>query len=143
MHTEHLQNVSLTRVLTGWLAAVAVTSILLLALVSAGLVGEGSRADAFWVLLIIAVGFWAGGFSIAFRALQAPILHGVAIGITSLVAWALANIFTASAFGADTWSELTPAMTVLLVLEQMVAAVLGTWMGYRMAFAGGEQDASS
>jgi len=138
MHTEHLQNVSLTRVLTGWLAGVAVTSILLLALVSAGLVGGGSRVEAFWVLLVIAVGFWAGGFSIAFRALQAPILHGVAIGITSLVAWALANLIT-SVSGADTWSELTPAMTVFLVLEQMVAAVLGTWMGYRMAFAGSEE----
>ncbi len=57
--------------------------------------------------------------------------------------WAVANAFSVSAFGADAWAELTPALTVFMVLEQMVAAVLGAWMGYRMVATGtGEQPAS-
>lgn len=139
MHTEHLQNVSVARVLAGWLVSIASTSVILVALASFGLVGEEPGRDVVGIVVAVAVGFWLGGLSISFRALQAPILHGVAIGLTSLVVWALADAVTASAFGADAWAGLTPSITVFMLLEQVVAAVLGAWFGYRMALRGGAE----
>lgn len=136
MHTEHLQNVGFTRVIAGWLVAIAITSAIVLAMESFGLVGGSAVGDLAGVLIAVFVGFWLGGFSISFRALAAPILHGTAIGLTSLVVWAVANAVTVSAFGVDAWQDLTPPVTVLILLEQVVAAVLGAWMGYRMAGVG-------
>lgn len=40
MHTEHLQNVHTARVLAGWLVAIAVTSLIILALIGLGQIGR-------------------------------------------------------------------------------------------------------
>lgn len=136
MHTEHLQNVRPTLIGASWLLAVAVTSLVILALAGLGLTQEGddeSFAAIVWGLLAVASGFAAGGFFAGFRALHAPILHGVAIGIASLVVWFLLNVLLVLFFPDLRWQGLGPAATAGLLLAQMTFAVAGAWAGYRYA----------
>ena len=128
MHTEHLQNVHPVRLMVGWLVAIAVTSITVFGLIMLGLMaGEGPR-DTAWAVLAVAVGFLVGGWFTGMRTVEAPILHGIALGLTSLVAWALVNA-VAIPFGMDEWTGLTPSSTVAILLVQIVAAIVGCWWG--------------
>lgn len=136
MHTEHLQNVHAGWVAAGWLVAAAVTSLIFLVLASVQLIGNDSGTQALWAVVAVAFGFWAGGFFIGTRAIEAPILHGIAIGLASLVAWFLLNLLVGLAFRMSYWSSLTPTLTAALMLEQMVAAVAGAWVGHRIALRG-------
>jgi hypothetical protein len=137
MHTEHLQNVRSTRVFTGWLVAIAVTSLLALAFAGTGVLGSGTTyMSTLGSLIAVVVGFWAGGFFAGFRAIEAPILHGVGIGLTSLVVWAVLNIVVAVVFDGIGWTGLTPALAVGLLLAQIAAAVVGALLGYNVALRG-------
>lgn len=136
MHTEHLRNVGLIRTLVGWLVAVAVASLLLLALLGFGLVSSDPTTGGGAAVIAILVGFMAGGFVAGFRALRAPILHGIAIGMTSLVA---ASAFAAinGVMSPDTrWTEFRASAVVLLVFAQFMAAVIGALLGYNVAIRG-------
>lgn len=135
MHTEHLQNVGIGRVLVGWLVAIAVNSFILLVLAAFNVVplsGEGT----WWSILAAAVGFFAGGFFAGFRAMQAPILHGVAIALTSLLAWLVLKVFVYGVTSEDSWQGLTPTLTMLVLLVMIVASVVGALLGYNFAVVG-------
>jgi len=137
MHTEHLRNVRAAWVAAGWLVAVAVASLILLVLAGLGLTGAAPATDALWAVVALVIGFWLGGFFTGFRAIDAPILHGIAIGITSLVAWFLINLIIDLLLELAPWSALTPTTTAALLLVQMMAAVAGCWVGHRVALRGG------
>jgi hypothetical protein len=135
MHTEHLQNVTLGRVLGGWLVAIAVTSFILLVLAgfdAVPLSGDGT----WWSVLAVAVGFFGGGFFTGFRALQAPVLHGIAIGMMSLGAWLIANLAVFGLAGRESWAALTPTLTIALLATMMLTAVIGALLGYNFAVVG-------
>ena len=139
MHTEHLQNVTFARVLAGWLVAAAVTSLVAFALTAMGIMHDDATASNTWgILLAVAVGFFAGGFFSGFRAIQAPILHGVAIGLMTLVVWAILNAIVALLAGhaelASTYSS--PGGSITLLLVQMAAAMFGALLGYNIALRG-------
>jgi hypothetical protein len=140
MHSEHLQNVTVGRVVGAWLVAIAVTSLVMLVMTSLGLpTVEGETS--WWSLAAVAIGFFVGGMFSGMRALQAPVLHGIAIGLTSLVAWVLINAFVYGVVANDARAvhietALTPALTVALLLVQIVAAVLGALIGYNIALRG-------
>jgi hypothetical protein len=138
MHTEHLQNVGIGRVILGWLVAAAVTSALVLGFIGIGFMGDSPASGVSGVLLAVLIGFWVGGFFTGIRAVEAPILHGVAIGLMSVVVWAVANGLAAVTVGGTAWRDLSASATVFVILEQIVAAVIGAWMGYRLPFAGGK-----
>jgi len=135
MHTEHLQNVGFGRVLIGWVVAVAVSSFALLVLAAFNalpLSGDGT----WWSVLVVAVGFFAGGFFAGFRAMQAPILHAVAIALTSLVVWLLLNVIVFGLAGVASWQGLTPTLTLFILLVMLVASVVGALLGYNFAVVG-------
>lgn len=134
MHTEHLQNVRSGLVATAWLIAAAVTSLLFLALVAAGLLDPAAsdHVPVGWTVATVGAGFFVGGFFAGFRSLHAPILHGLAIGVTSLIAWFGLNVLGLVLFAGE-WEGLAPTLTAALLLEQMVFAVAGAWFGYRLA----------
>ncbi len=137
MHTEHLQNVRLTLVVAGWLIAVAVGSLVALTLASASSAPDGELATGpTGTILTVAVGFFAGGFFAGFRALHAPILHGVAMGVASLVAWFALNLLARGASPSVEWEGLTPTLAAFVLLAQMAFAVAGAWTGYRVALRG-------
>ncbi len=137
MHTEHLQNVHFGWVVAGWLIAAAATSLVLIILAGTGILGpEG--LGAFWSIIAVALGFWIGGLFTGFRSIDAPILHGVSIGVFSLVAWFLLNVAVVFILrGGAEWQALPPALSATLLLLQMVAAVAGAWSGHRIALHGG------
>ena len=135
MHTEHLQNVHPVRVLGGWLVAVAVTSVAVFALIVLGLMdGAGGSRDTVGAVLAVAIGFLVGGLFTGYRTVEAPILHGITLGLTSLVAWAMLNLVVVAAGGAG-WSGLDTTAALVVLLTQIVAAVAGCWVGTGQARA--------
>jgi hypothetical protein len=137
MHTEHLTNVRGGALVAGWLVAVAVSS--LVALVFVGFdVGAVMAADIdpIWAFVLVVVGFWAGGFFVGLRVVQAPVLHGVGIGLLSLVAWVAANAIGTLTDMPSEWTSLASGFTVALLLAQFTAAVIGALMGYNIALRG-------
>lgn len=133
MHTEHLQNVHPVRVLGGWLVSVAVTSAVVFGLIVLRLM-DGGRADTVWAVLAVAVGFLVGGFFTGYRTVEAPILHGIGLGLTSLVAWAGLNVVVVG-LGGSGWSGLGTTAALAVLLTQIVAAVAGCWIGTGQARA--------
>ncbi|HUG40772.1 MAG TPA: hypothetical protein VMM12_09815 [Longimicrobiales bacterium] len=128
MHTEHLQNVHPVRILAGWLVAIAVTSVAVFGLIVIGLMQGDAAGDTGWAVVAVAVGFLVGGWFTGLRTVEAPILHGIALGLTSLAAWALVNAL-AVAVGMEGWSRLSASAAVTVLLVQILAAVAGCWMG--------------
>jgi hypothetical protein len=138
VHTEHLQNVSVVRVVAGWLVAAAVASLVALALLGTGILDDDTTpANTWWSMLAIAIGFFAGGFFTGFRALQAPVLHAVGIGLASLVAWVLLNALSSLLLmGGWSWPVVSPEFAIGVLLLQLVATVLGSLIGYNVAVRG-------
>jgi hypothetical protein len=76
------------------------------------------------------VGFTLGGFFTGARVGAAPILHGVAMGLFSIVVWLVANL-VGEALDAAAWSEVPPAVFAGGLLAQMIAAAVGARIGSR------------
>ncbi len=135
MHTEHLQNVRPAPVAGGWLVAIGAASLLVFVFIASGLLGDG-RAEELWASVAVVLGFWAGGFFAGFRAMQAPVLHGVAMGLMSIVVWFVLNVLATLIVPTFGWEALTPGLTVGLLLAHIVAAIVGSLMGYNVALRG-------
>lgn len=138
MHSEHLTNLHPGWAISGWLVAVAVTSVLYLAMVGIGLLPSGPGL-AVGVALSMAVGFYVGGLFIGFRWNSAPILHGAAITLISVLFWFLSTLARPGSFRG--WSSPSPVVPGLILL-QFLAASAGGWTGRKLT-GGVEQDASA
>jgi hypothetical protein len=137
MHTEHLQNVGAGRVIAGWLVAAAIASLAAMILLAVGLLHEETTAmNTGWSMVAIAVGFFAGGFFAGFRAIQAPILHAIGIGLTSLLVWFVLNALATLILHDWAWPVMTPQFAVALLFVQLAAAMVGALLGYNMALRG-------
>jgi hypothetical protein len=134
MHTEHLQNVRPAAVFFGWFASVAVVSLIVLALIALRIVSPDSSAGELgWGVAAIAVGFVMGGWFTGVRVGLAPILHGVAIGMVSLLVWFTANLLFGETLDAAAWDDGSPAFYAGMLILQMGAAALGARVGSRAA----------
>jgi hypothetical protein len=134
MHTEHLQNVRPLTVVAAWLVAIAVTSLIMLALVGLNLI-EADSPSTRAAMAAVALGFIAGGIFAGVRAAQAPILHGVAIGMFSLVAWFVLGLLTQSLLQGSVW-DIGRDLTITAVIVQIIASIIGARLGYRLALRG-------
>ncbi len=132
MHTEHLQNVRPSWVAFGWFLSAAATALAVFAMIAAGLLGaeEGSPLPVF---AAVALGFAVGGWFTGLRVGLAPILHGVGIGLFSLLVWFLANALLGEPLGTTAWRGLSPATSAGLLLLQIAAAGAGARLGSRGA----------
>lgn len=135
MHTEHLSNVSFTSILIGWVIAVAVTSLLVFLFTAAGWMATDDAGNV-WAVIAVAIGFFAGGYLTGTRDIEAPILHGVGIGLMTLVAWFVLNALATFFVDATSYTGLGATATAGLLLLQMLAAVLGAWLADRRALRG-------
>ena len=134
MHTEHLNNVRLGYVLAGWAIAICATSLFVFILIAANIQSSMS-SDGRYIAAAVALGFGVGGAFVGFMTSLAPILHGIMIGLISLIVWALFNVVTSMVAPQFTWTELTSQWTLAVVLVQIIAAILGARFGYRYAVA--------
>jgi hypothetical protein len=132
MHTEHLNNVRLGYVMTGWLIAIGFTSLFIFILIATG-IQSGMSSDGRWIATAVAVGFALGGTFVGFMTALAPILHGIMIGLTSLVFWAILNVLSSFLFPDFAYTSLSGQWAVAVMLVQIVAAILGARFGYRFA----------
>jgi hypothetical protein len=133
MHTEHLQNVRPGWIVAGWLIAVAVTSVAIFVFALLGFTGDAGPRDTAWAVLAVAAGFLVGGWFTGYSTQEAPILHGVAMGLMSLVAWVGLNTAMVVAFRDAEWEALTAAATLAVIFTQIVAALVGCRVGARSA----------
>jgi hypothetical protein len=131
MRTEHLSNLHPGGIAGGWLVAVAVTSGAYLGLVGTGLLPQGPAAVA-GVAAAMAVGFFAGGLFVGIRWGDAPILHGAAITLVSVLAWFLGTLFLSR---YQALPGPTPAV-LGLILVQFSASAAGGWAGRRLVVGG-------
>ncbi|HEX2079156.1 MAG TPA: hypothetical protein VHG08_15635 [Longimicrobium sp.] len=131
MHTEHLQNVRPSWVLFGWLVSVAVVAFLGLVLAAGGFADPDESVIGLWGVFALAAGFFAGGLVTGVRVGAAPILHGVAIGVVSLLVWFVVNVVFGEALDATTWNDGTPAFYAGALILQMAAAAVGARIGSR------------
>ena len=130
MHSEQLTNLHPGWVVGGWLVAVAVTAMLYLGGVGLGLVPPDGDAMV-WPSLSLAGGFFVGGLLVGMRWSDAPILHGAAITVLSVIVW-----FAALLLGAPGGSAGVP-LALGLILLQLVASCVGGWTGRRWTLGGG------
>ncbi|WP_420125769.1 hypothetical protein [Longimicrobium sp.] len=131
MHTEHLQNLKPSWVLFGWFVSVAVVSLIALVLAAMGMTDPDGASMGLWGVIAIGVGFFLGGLVTGARVGAAPILHGVSMGIVSLLVWFFANLAFGEALDAETWGEGTPAFYAGSLILQMAAATVGARFGSR------------
>jgi hypothetical protein len=132
MHTEHLQNVRPAGVLFGWFVSVAVVSLIALVLAATRLVDpESTSGGGLWGVLAISVGFFVGGSFVGSRLGVAPILHGVAMGIVSILVWFLANLLAGETVADSALVSGSETYYAGLLLLQIVAAVLGASVASR------------
>ncbi|NJD20408.1 MAG: hypothetical protein FIA95_14150 [Gemmatimonadetes bacterium] len=133
MQTEHLSNLHPGWIAGGWLIAAAVTSAAYLAVVGAGLLPRGTAA-VLGVAVAMAVGFFVGGLFVGLRWSDAPILHGAAITLVSVLVWFAGSLMLPGP--AERWSSTTPAV-LGLILVQLAASSAGGWVGRRVALGSG------
>lgn len=133
MHTERFRNVHPTWIAFGWFLAAASTAAAVFALIALGILGESLAGGEGWIAFAFALGFAAGGFFTGARVGVAPILHGIGIGLFSLVAWLAVNFFFGEPTGTTTYRSLSSVFVGLLLLLQTAAAALGAWFSVRWA----------
>lgn len=131
MHTEHLQSIRWGLIGMAWMVGASIAALLLTALIATNVVDPDSAIGVRVAIGCIAIGFFTAGLYAGLRAKAAPILHGVSIGLFSLLVWFLLNVVSAVAFPDFGWSALTPNMAIGLVLVMIVSAILGARAGYR------------
>ncbi len=133
MHTEHLNNVRPGYVGLGWFIAMAATSLILFVLIAAGMLNPEEAGGGRWIALAVAIGFVTGGAFVGYMTSLAPILHGILIGLMTLVIWAVLNALASTFVPGFTWTRLDGTLAVNLMLVQIISAIIGTRFGYRFA----------
>lgn len=134
MHSEHLENVSLSWVAFGWFVGFSVASSVILVLAGAGLLGRSVGGEALGVGVAAVVGWGVGGFLTGVKTAAAPILHGTAMALFTFVAWFGVNLVLAAiTTGITAWEAVPFQVFAPGLLVQALAAVAGCWAGYRWA----------
>lgn len=119
-------------ILIAWVLAVAVASFVLIAAAALGAVSVGAPREHLWVLLSVIIGFLVGGFIVGNRANAAPLLHAVAMLVFSIVVVLVVNLLGAPSGVAD-WYAVVAGSTLLLLLAQLAASIVGARAGVRWA----------
>lgn len=132
--SESLRSLRWDWIAFGWFMAVAVASGILLAFNAVGS-PESAGDESFAVAVSLVMGFLLMGYFVGTRVVAAPVAHGVAMALLSLVAWLAANFLGGAVVGAITWWPIDQMTIVSLFLLQAIAAVLGTRLGVRRARA--------
>ncbi|CAN5738768.1 hypothetical protein BH23GEM3_BH23GEM3_12700 [soil metagenome] len=132
MQSEHFHNIRPSWVAFGWFIGAAVSAFLLFVFIFLGVLEQDSTTgDVLWVGLSLLLGFATGGFLAGVRTGAAPTLHGLLIGLFSLVVWLLANLIPGEATGATAWRETPIAQTLGMLVLLTVAAIVGARFGSR------------
>lgn len=140
MQSEHISNLHPGWVVAGWVVAVAVAAVVFLTLVGTGLLPPGGPEYVGSAVAVV-VGFFAGGFFVGLRWSDAPVLHGVAITLLSLLIWFVGLLIApATLGGAATRGD--AALILGAIILQLVAGVAGALTGRSLVLRGRTPDAT-
>lgn len=114
-----------------WMIAVGVASAIMFTLLALNIVDPDSTNATRAAIAAIAVGFFTGGLVAGLRVRTAPILHGLFIGLMSVVVWFAINVIASLAFPSFGWQALTPNLAAAILLIQVASAIVGARSGYR------------
>jgi hypothetical protein len=121
MNSESISNVRPSWVAFGWFIGAAVTALIILAMVALGiLAAESTQGEGVWVALAFLIGFLVAGYFVGARTLAAPGLHGLGIGLFSLLVWLVANLIPGEATGWTAWRALPLVQAVALLSLQTI-----------------------
>ena len=115
----------------GWFIAIALTSLGLFVMIWLGIISGDAPTEGMGVSLALLVGFFLGGFFVGTRVNAAPMLHGLAMGLCSVVAWLALNLLAGGA--SDAWNAVPLSVALGLLALQAAAAVVGARAGVRLA----------
>ena len=139
MHSEHISNLHPGWVAVGWLVAVAVSAVVFLALVGTGLLPAVGAGETIGSVVALLLGFFAGGFFVGLRWSDAPVLHGVAITVLSVLVWFLGLLLVPDPLSVG--MPVGEAVVVLgAILVQLVASVAGGLTGRLLVLRGRTPD---
>jgi hypothetical protein len=133
MHSEQLSNLHIGWVVGGWLLATALTAAIYVSGVGLGLVLPGAGVVV-WVSVSMATGFFVAGLFIGLRWMDAPILHGAAITLVSVIVW-----FAVALLGGPEEVDSLP-MVLGLILLQLMSSSAGGWTGRRVSIGPGNAE---
>jgi hypothetical protein len=116
----------------GWFIAAAVAALVILGLIAVGVMSaDGTRDEYLWLAVAMLVGFGVGGLFAGMRVRANPVIHGVGIGLFSLVVWVLANLLAGEPTGWTAWRALPTGPALALIGLQTASAVVGARIGVR------------
>ena len=115
----------------GWLIAASLTALVLLGLTALG-VADDPGGQGSWVAVALLAGFGAGGFLVGYRHGLAPTLHGLVIGLFSVLVWVVVNLALGEPTGLEAWKVMSARSAATLLFIQTAAAVVGARVGVRL-----------
>jgi hypothetical protein len=132
--TERFSDIHPTWIAFGWFLSVAVAGFFLFLFIVLGLLTTDTlEGGAVWTAVAILLGFVGGGFLTGLRVAAAPVLHGIGIGLFSLLAFLVVNLVPGEALGASAWREIPISQAAGLLTLQAASAVVGARFGVRWA----------
>ena len=117
----------------GWFIAVALTSLMIFVLTVLGFIQPDAPTEGMGVAITLMAGFLIAGFFVGTRVNAAPVLHGVGMGLLSVLVWLLLNLFVGEGFDSGAWDVVSTGVGASLLALQTAAAVVGTRAGVRFA----------
>ena len=117
----------------GWFIAAALTSVLLFVLTVLDMIRPEAPTEGIGVAVSLLVGFFLAGFFTGTRVNAAPVMHGVGIGLFSVIVWFGLNLFAGEGFGGAAWDSIPAGIAASLLALQTAAAVVGARAGVRFA----------
>jgi hypothetical protein len=128
---ESLRDVRPTWVAFGWFIGFALAAAGVLALTAADMMRPETDAENFWITVSLALGFGLAGFIVGVRVRAAPLLHGLGMGLFSLVVWLFLNLFIGEPMGDTAWQSMSLRSGIMLMVLHTAAAMVGVRMGVR------------
>src|SRR5690606_18143065 len=98
-----------------------------------GLLRAEAPTEGIGVALSLMVGFVVAGFFVGTRVNAAPVMHGIGMGVVSVLVWLVLNLFAGESVGGAAWDTVSGGVAAALLALQTAAAVVGTRAGVRFA----------
>lgn len=130
---ESVRSIRPTWIGFGWFLAVALTSVLLFGLTVLGIIRPEAPTEGIGVAVCLMIGFMVAGFFVGTRVNAAPTLHGVALGLLSVVVWLVLNLVVGEGLGGEAWDMISAEAALALLALQTAGAVVGARAGVRFA----------
>lgn len=130
---ESVRSVRLGWIAFGWFIAAALTSLILFILTVTGMIRPEAPTEGIGVAVSLLSGFFLAGFFVGTRVNAAPVLHGLGIGLCSVVVWFALNLFVGEGFGGGGWNSIEGEVAGALLGLQTAAAMVGARSGVRFA----------